>query len=211
MGLARWAGRPLVLRLVNARLLERLDRLAAGRGLWFFLVVFLLPGLPDDAACFLAGLTPLPLPALIAAAAVGRIPGIAGAVWAGAHAGKLPWQGWVILGGLALAAAVVAWRYGERMQGALSEMARPRPLNILRCDAVRPWHPVKHKRRGGWYPRRLCAKEEEESDAILVSRAQNAGDPDYDSSKIVQANFLARRPVNPSAGRLTAASTCAGQ
>ena len=119
MGLARLAGRPLVTRLVSPATLARLDRLAAGLGLGFFFLVFLIPGLPDDAACFLAGLTPLPLPALLAAAAVGRVPGIVAAVWAGAYAERLPWQGWLIGGGIALAAAALLWRYGKQIQDGL--------------------------------------------------------------------------------------------
>jgi len=119
MMLARWAGRPLVKRLVSPGLLGRLDRAATGRGLWFFFLVFLLPGLPDDAACFLAGLTPLPLPVLIAIVAVGRIPGVAAATWAGAYAERMPWQGWFVMGGLVIAAALVARRYGVRIQDAL--------------------------------------------------------------------------------------------
>ena len=119
MGLARLAGRPLVTRLVSPATLARLDRLAAGRGLGFFFLVFLIPGLPDDAACFLAGLTPLPLPALLAAAAVGRVPGIVAAVWAGAYAERLPWQGWLIGSGIALAAAALLWRYGKQIQDGL--------------------------------------------------------------------------------------------
>jgi uncharacterized membrane protein YdjX (TVP38/TMEM64 family) len=119
MGLARFAGRPLAARLVSPRLWARLDRLAAGQGLRFFFLVFLIPGLPDDAACFLAGLTPLPLPALILAAALGRAPGVIAAVWAGAYAENLPWQGWVIGGGIALVAAALLWRYGERIQAGL--------------------------------------------------------------------------------------------
>jgi uncharacterized membrane protein YdjX (TVP38/TMEM64 family) len=119
MGLARLAGRPLVMRLVSPVTLARLDRLAAGRGWGFFFLVFLIPGLPDDAACFLAGLTPLPLPALMAAAAIGRIPGIVAAVWAGAYAERLPWQGWLIGSGLALTAAALFWRYGRQGQDSL--------------------------------------------------------------------------------------------
>jgi len=125
MVLARIAGRPLVVRLANATTLERLDRAAAGRGLGFFFLVFLIPFLPDDVACFLAGLPPLPLPALIAVAAVGRIPGVITAVWAGAFADRMPWQGWLIAGALAAGALVLAWRYGERVQEILMRwMAR---------------------------------------------------------------------------------------
>ncbi len=116
MGLARLAGRPLVVRLVGPGLLARLDRLAAGRGLGFFFLVFLIPGLPDDAACFLAGLTPLPLSGLIAAAAIGRIPGIASTVWAGATAQRFGWQGQLIIAGLAAVLAVIAWRYRDWLQ-----------------------------------------------------------------------------------------------
>lgn len=126
MGLARLAGRPLIVRLVNPALLERLDRLAAGRGLGFFFLVFLIPGLPDDAACFLAGLTRLPLAALIVAAALGRTPGIVAAVWAGAAAERLGWAGWAGLIGLSLAAAGLAWRYGERIQDRLLGAVWPR-------------------------------------------------------------------------------------
>jgi uncharacterized membrane protein YdjX (TVP38/TMEM64 family) len=122
MGLARLAGRPLVARLVGPALLDRLDRLAAGRGLGFFFVVFLVPGLPDDVGCFLAGLTRLPLPALIAAAALGRIPGIAAAVWAGASARQMGWPGWLGLAVLSLAAAWLAWRHGARIQAWLMDV-----------------------------------------------------------------------------------------
>ncbi len=116
MGLARLAGRPLIMRLVNPTLLEQLDRLAASRGLGFFFLIFLIPGLPDDVACFLAGLTRLPLAALLLAAALGRIPGMAAAIWVGASAGQIGWPGWMALAGLSLLAAAGIWRYGERFQ-----------------------------------------------------------------------------------------------
>jgi uncharacterized membrane protein YdjX (TVP38/TMEM64 family) len=123
--LARYAGRPLVRRLVNPAALDKMDRLAASRGLGFFFLVFLLPGLPDDIACFVAGLTLLPIPALIAASAIGRLPSIVASVWLGVYAQRLPWQGWFVLGGLTLAVALAAWRYGERIQDvALKWLAR---------------------------------------------------------------------------------------
>ncbi len=122
MGLARLAGRPLVVRLLGPGPVERLDRLAAGRGLGFFFLIFLLPGLPDDAACFLAGLTRLPLALLIAAAALGRLPGIAFAVWAGTSAGRVRGPGWAVVAAAALLAIFVVWRWGEKAQNRLLEM-----------------------------------------------------------------------------------------
>ncbi len=58
MALARFAGRPAVERLVSPALLARMDRAAAQKGLGFFFLVFLSPGLPDDVLAFVAGLTP---------------------------------------------------------------------------------------------------------------------------------------------------------
>ena len=123
--LARYLGRPLVQRLVNPTTLAKMDHLAANRGLAFFFLVFLIPGLPDDIACFVAGLTSLPLPALIAVCAVARLPSVVASVWLGANAQRLPWQGWLLLGGLTVALALGAWRYGERLQdAALKWLAR---------------------------------------------------------------------------------------
>jgi uncharacterized membrane protein YdjX (TVP38/TMEM64 family) len=119
MVLARVAGRPLLNRILDCTALDKLDRLAAGKGLFFFWMVFLLPFMPDDLICFLAGLTPLPLPALILVAAVGRIPGLLTAVWAGTEAGQLNPVGWVVAGVLAVASAWVAWRHGDRIQAAM--------------------------------------------------------------------------------------------
>ncbi len=127
MLLARCAGRPLVRRLVSPRMLDKLDRLSAGRGLGFFFAVFLIPGLPDDLACYAAGLTSLPLTALLAAGVVGRFPSLVASVWLGAYAGRLSWQGWVVLGLLTLGAVALAWRYGERVQDAvLQRLAKTR-------------------------------------------------------------------------------------
>jgi uncharacterized membrane protein YdjX (TVP38/TMEM64 family) len=117
--LARYLGRPLVERLVDPAALDKMDRLAENRGLFFFFLVFLLPGLPDDMACFVAGLTPLSIPALIVASAIGRLPSVVAAVWLGVHVQQMPWQGWLILGGLTVALALVAWRYGARFQDAV--------------------------------------------------------------------------------------------
>jgi uncharacterized membrane protein YdjX (TVP38/TMEM64 family) len=122
MCIARFAGRPLVARLVRPDVLERLDRFAAGRGLLFFFLVFLIPGLPDDVFCFVAGLTRLPILALVTLAAVARVPGMAASIWLGSSAERMGWQVWAVLGGLAAVVALVAWRFGDRLEGKLLEL-----------------------------------------------------------------------------------------
>lgn len=119
MGLARAAGRPLVERLAPRAALDRLDRLAARQGWRFFFLVFLIPGLPDDLFCFVAGLTRLPLRLLIALSATARLPGLLVSVWLGAYAEEAPWQAWAAGGLLAAVGFWVAWRYGQRIQDAI--------------------------------------------------------------------------------------------
>jgi uncharacterized membrane protein YdjX (TVP38/TMEM64 family) len=116
MLLGRYAGRPLIERLVSADLLERFDKLAAGKGLGFFLLILLIPGLPHDMICFVIGFTTLPLRIMLPAAALVRLPGLIGAVWLGASAERLSPAVWIVVGVLGLAAVLLFWRYGDRAQ-----------------------------------------------------------------------------------------------
>jgi uncharacterized membrane protein YdjX (TVP38/TMEM64 family) len=119
MALARRFGRPWAERLVKREALERLDGYSRQRGILFFFFVFLFPFLPDDVACFLAGLTLLPLPELIVLATIGRLPGILIANFVGANAAALTrTQGAVFIAGL-MAIALAFWRYQERIEMAM--------------------------------------------------------------------------------------------
>lgn len=71
----RW-GRPIVEEFVTDEMLERFDRTMESYGLETFFIIFLLPGFPDDAICFLCGLTRLPTRKLVLIAVIGRFPGL---------------------------------------------------------------------------------------------------------------------------------------
>lgn len=83
--LARRYGRPAVERLVQPRTLDTFDAAVERRGLLSLFVVFLVPGLPDDAICFAAGLTRIRLRRVVAVSVVGRLPGYAVVAFAGAR------------------------------------------------------------------------------------------------------------------------------
>jgi len=87
--LARRLGRPLVEKFVEPKTLAYLDNYARKGGALFFTLVFLLPFLPDDVACFLAGLSPLSLGQLLLIVAIGRLPGVLIPCWVGAGAAHL--------------------------------------------------------------------------------------------------------------------------
>lgn len=119
MALARRFGRPWIEKLIKREALERLDAYSRQRGALFFFLVFLFPFLPDDAACFLAGLTPLPLAELVILTAIGRLPGIFVANLVGANATSLTrTQGALFVAGLA-ALALAFWRYQGRVEEAM--------------------------------------------------------------------------------------------
>jgi len=83
--LSRVFGRRLVKRFVKPQTLSKFDHLAEKGGLPVFFFIFLLPALPDDAICFIAGLTTLPIWALVLVAFLGRLPGLVALALTGEH------------------------------------------------------------------------------------------------------------------------------
>ena len=72
--LSRRFGRPFVEQVIHEDLLGTFDAFVAEAGLLGLFVVFLVPGPPDDAICFMAGLTDIDLWKLVVVAFVGRTP-----------------------------------------------------------------------------------------------------------------------------------------
>jgi uncharacterized membrane protein YdjX (TVP38/TMEM64 family) len=105
--LARRLGRPFVRRMIPPDRLARYDDLAGRRGLTVLFVAFLIPGLPADALCLAAGLTPLPARQVVAVSVLARVPGyyLVNLAGAGAASGDYLGAG-LLLGGLVTVAAV---------------------------------------------------------------------------------------------------------
>jgi uncharacterized membrane protein YdjX (TVP38/TMEM64 family) len=72
----RW-GRPLAVRMAGEERVERYGEVLSARGGLLLWLVFLLPLLPDDAVCALAGLSSISFRRFMVIATVGRIPAIA--------------------------------------------------------------------------------------------------------------------------------------
>ena len=114
MGIGRLFGERAVRRFVPQRLMERFDDLVQRGGLWGFFMIFLLPALPDDAVCFLAGLSRLSLWRLVAVAMLGRLPGHAVLTFVGATADE---NSGVALGVFvtAMVLAALVWLFEEEL------------------------------------------------------------------------------------------------
>ncbi len=121
MAASRLVGEALVRRFVSAAILTRFDRLTGADGVWGYFLIFLLPTFPDDAICFMAGLTRLPLRRLLLACMLGRLPGMAMLTLVGAGAGAAH-------ANLVLAAATVVaiamWLFSEEFEAILGRVVR---------------------------------------------------------------------------------------
>lgn len=74
---ARAVGRPVVLKLMGQRTLDRVDgALTTHRGKSALFVLFLIPGMPKDAMSYGAGLTSIGLGEFVAISGLGRLPAL---------------------------------------------------------------------------------------------------------------------------------------
>jgi uncharacterized membrane protein YdjX (TVP38/TMEM64 family) len=133
----RW-GRPLAARLVGADRIQRYENLMTARGGILMWLVFLLPLLPDDALCALAGISGISLRRFMVIATVGRVPAVAAGVFAMAGLeGAPPW----VWGLAAIVFAAVLWsgfRYGRALEARLIHRMRReiRPRPPMRAEIV---------------------------------------------------------------------------
>lgn len=112
--LARRYGRSYAERVIHEDTLSAFDGLIERRGLVTLFVVFLIPGLPDDAVCFMGGLTRIPIWQLVVVSAVGRLPGyyLTNLAGAGVAEGNLL-TATLIAVLLAVVSAVALWQREE--------------------------------------------------------------------------------------------------
>jgi uncharacterized membrane protein YdjX (TVP38/TMEM64 family) len=111
--LSRRFGRRYVERVISPAVLERFDGFTRGNALLGVFVAFLVPGIPDDVLCFLAGLTEVPLWKLVVVAVIGRLPSFLVASVVGAELAGDRLVTALALSGVVVAVAVVAYRYRD--------------------------------------------------------------------------------------------------
>ena len=116
MILGRRFGRPLVDRLIDPKSMATFDRFTEKRGPIFFFVIFVMPWVPDDLACYAIGLSRLSLKLMIPLAAFGRMPSVIVQCWLVAYAAELPLG--IILGVIAggVLLALVFYRYHLQLE-----------------------------------------------------------------------------------------------
>ncbi|TVQ29084.1 MAG: TVP38/TMEM64 family protein [Spirochaetaceae bacterium] len=117
--MARYYGRPLVERFVPAPVVDKyLDSVADKHFVTLFMM-FLLPFFPDDALCFISGLSKLRFRAFLLFVLIGRPPGMFVSNLVGAGVMEIAWWGWALI--IAASAAVfwIGYRYKDRIDAKL--------------------------------------------------------------------------------------------
>jgi uncharacterized membrane protein YdjX (TVP38/TMEM64 family) len=92
--LARRYGRAFAEKWIAPNILARWDRAAQGQGVSFFTVSLVMPLMPNDAMCYVAGLGKISHRRFSVANFLGRGIACAFTSAAGAYGANIPWQAW---------------------------------------------------------------------------------------------------------------------
>jgi uncharacterized membrane protein YdjX (TVP38/TMEM64 family) len=113
--LARRYGRPLAMRFVAPETLRRWDSFSFNQSIPFYVVTMLLPLFPNDAMCYIAGLTPMPATRFLAANMLARFIASLALVYLGAFGAAMPVSSWIVIAaGVALFVAI-GWLVRKRI------------------------------------------------------------------------------------------------
>ena len=129
----RWLGAHYVQRLVSPDVWRRLGFIVEAEGVILCFVIFLIPGLPKDMACYLFGLSPMPFWVFAVVSTLGRIPGTWILSAQGAHTASGDYVEVILLTALVVALALplyyyrnrlVAWFRGDQLRSADADPGR---------------------------------------------------------------------------------------
>ena len=114
-GIGRWLGAHYVKNLVSAETWNRLGFIVEAEGAVLCFIIYLIPGLPKDIACYLFGISPMPLWIFALVSGVGRIPGTWVLSAQGAHTAAGNYFQVILISAVAVAAALPLYYYRHRI------------------------------------------------------------------------------------------------
>lgn len=116
---SRWAGQPLVERIVSPKVIERYDYLMAHQGTWIAFLLFLIPGFPKDYLCYILGLSHMGVKTFLIISTVGRFLGTVLLTFQGHLVREKNFNLLWILLGLSALVLLVAYFFRGRLEGHL--------------------------------------------------------------------------------------------
>lgn len=114
--IAKRFGRPVVEELIHEELITRFDGFVEQVGIPGLLAFVIVPGLPDDAICFLSGLTTWRLRTFLTVIVVGRLPAYVLTVYAGGELAAGQVRSALALLGVVVGLSVLGYSQRERVR-----------------------------------------------------------------------------------------------
>jgi uncharacterized membrane protein YdjX (TVP38/TMEM64 family) len=115
--IARIFEKRAVEKFVSPELRKRFDYLIGHEGVILSFLLFLIPGFPKDALCYILGLTPMHLGIFLIISTIGRIPGTLMAILQGAKIYQHQYKTFLILLGISALLILVFYIYHENIHG----------------------------------------------------------------------------------------------
>ncbi len=116
-GLGRWLGARYVRRRVSPQTWDKMSFIVEAEGSILCLIVYLIPGVPKDMACYLFGMSPMPFWVFTLISTLGRIPGTWVVSAQGAHAAAGNYLHVLLLTAIVVAVALPLYCYRQRVLG----------------------------------------------------------------------------------------------
>jgi len=107
----KWA----VEKFVSPKTMKKFDYLIGHEGLILSFLLFLIPGFPKDALCYILGLTPMHLGIFLIISTIGRIPGTLMATLQGAKAFEHQYKLFLVLSGISALVILVFYIYHDQI------------------------------------------------------------------------------------------------
>jgi uncharacterized membrane protein YdjX (TVP38/TMEM64 family) len=121
-------GRSFVEEMLDDAVVDRFDWFVDRVGIPGLIAFVAVPGLPDDAICFLAGITNWRLRTFMLAITVGRLPAYVLTVYAGGKLASGRFVGAMAILGTVFVFSVVGYYKQERIRNAVQRLAKHAPL-----------------------------------------------------------------------------------
>lgn len=112
---SRRFGRKFAERVIKKSTLEKFDFIFGKRASFILFMIYLIPGLPDDVVCYVAGLTDVPIKKLILLFGLGRLPAVIVTNYVGQGLGDGDWTAVFIVAAVAVVAFLIAYLKREKI------------------------------------------------------------------------------------------------
>ncbi|HTX73981.1 MAG TPA: VTT domain-containing protein [Rectinemataceae bacterium] len=119
----RFLGRPFVERIFDAGRVAAVERVTgSGKAAAGFFLLFVIPGIPKDVLCYVAGMAGLGLPSFLGVSMLGRLPGILGSSFMGSATFDRDYRAALVVLAAASLLFVAGLFYRERIESWLARL-----------------------------------------------------------------------------------------